>query len=139
MSVTGEVSFEALGRNWTAVFDTNTICRVEDRLDKGIGEVAGVILAGGRIGYIRTVLWAVMVQCDPKITEAKVGEAMDEIGFERAGELLGEAFKVAFPKSFAEQAAAAEAEAGGGEADPPRKPAGRRGGTGNTSSEAGAS
>lgn len=133
----GHVQFEALGKTYTMVFSINAICRAEDRLDKGIAEIADRLLTGGRLGYVRTLIWAGLGDKHSDLTEAQVGALIDDVGLAKAGALSREALAVAFPEAFAGASSDSPQPAPGAGGGPtsssrgsksgsPRKPSGSR-------------
>ena len=121
----GHVTLQAGEETYTLVFSVNAICRAEDRLNKGIGEIADQIVNGGRLGCIRAVIWAGLGDKHPTMTEADVGNLIDQIGLDNAGSLVKKALQVAFPDAFGQPE--------GGEAGPPRKAPRKADGNGSSS------
>lgn len=95
----GEVSFEADNKNWTMKIDTNAMCMIEDLTGKGIAEI-GQILSNPKtstITLVRTVFQSSLSK-KHELTTEEVGELMDELGIKKVGDLIGQAFKLAFPE-----------------------------------------
>lgn len=88
------IDFEAMGKRWSLRFSINAICAAEAELrlpfDQGLKAVqAGSILT------LRVMMGAGL---GGKLPAEKVGEIIDDIGLERAGELISQAITVAFPQ-----------------------------------------
>jgi hypothetical protein len=113
-TVTGEVSFEAGGARHTLRYGINELCRLEDRLNIDVTALGQKMAAGLNMRTLRTI-FACGLSGD--LADAEAGDIIDEVGLQRAGELVGEAMQAAFPS--------AEGKA----QKPARKPAG----TGSTS------
>lgn len=101
---TGVKTFTAKGQTYEAVFTTNAVCRAEDRLNLGIGEIVMQVATSSRFGFVRAVLWAALRERHPKITEDEVGGLIDAIGIKAAAEIANEAFKLAFPDAATDEA-----------------------------------
>lgn len=102
----GEIGFEALGKSWTLRYSANAMCELEAALDKPIGEIVGMLRAmqsesGASIRTLRTVFWGGLSDIHDGLTEKDAGEIITEIGFDRTGQLIGEALALAFPDSSA--------------------------------------
>ena len=100
----GEVSFRALSKDWVLRYGINGLCRLEDETGKSAIEVASSLNTedgeGGaaiKISDIRLVFFCGLVGQHADVTLEQVGDIIDDIGIERAGPLLGEAFSAAFP------------------------------------------
>jgi hypothetical protein len=107
----GEIALEAGGKAYTAVLDARTIATVEQRLDRGMGELLPDLLRG-RVQYVHLFLWAGLQRHHRGITEDQVFEIIHGLGVRLAGQKVGEALRWILP----------DAEAAEGEADPPAAP-----------------
>lgn len=103
----GHVPVVALGRSLDLRFTANALCRLEEVTGRGIVDLATDLEQSMRITDLRTMLWAGI----PGISIEEAGDIIDEIGFERTAELIGQAITVAFPQ---EAASGAKAAAGNG-------------------------
>lgn len=87
------MTFEAGGSTRELRFTANNLCRLEEATGRGVTEIAAGMANGMRISDLRMMLWAGI----DGISLDQAGEIIDEIGFERIGDLIGEAFTAAFP------------------------------------------
>lgn len=90
----GAVSFEAAGARQTLRFGINQLCDIEDRLGVGVTQLGEVMKGGLSMRQLRTIFAAGV---GSGITDHDAGDMIDEIGVQRAGELVGEAMQAAFP------------------------------------------
>lgn len=98
--VKGEVTFEALGKAWRFKFSTNALCKLEEELGQGVAEFAAMLQGGGnKIGIMRKLLWCGLYYQHLDLTEAAVGDIIDDLGFEHAPKVIQKAFENAFPAS----------------------------------------
>jgi hypothetical protein len=96
----GEVSFEAGGQTWTMKIGTGAMCAIEAETGKGISEV-GQELGSEKtasLTLMRAVFWGSLQQHHEGTTIRDCNDLIDELGVPRVGELIGEAFQLAFPK-----------------------------------------
>lgn len=93
---TGEVSFEANGQTWTLRYGANEMCRIEDHFDDSIVSIANKLQDEGGV-KLTTLRQIFAFGLDKDLNMGDVGRLMDEIGIMKAGELIGQAFKLAFP------------------------------------------
>lgn len=94
-SVTGVVSFEAAGARHDLRYGINALCRIEDRLGVTVFDLGQKMQAGLDVRTLRTVFACGLAD---DVTDDAAGDLMDELGVQRAGELVGEAFQAAFPQ-----------------------------------------
>lgn len=95
-TITGEVSFEANGTRHTLRYGINELCRLEDRLSIDVAELGKKMAAGLNMRTLRTI-FACGVSGD--LADDTAGELIDEVGLQRAGELVAEAMQAAFPSA----------------------------------------
>jgi hypothetical protein len=107
MSAIDEQRFKALGREWTARFDFNAICEIEERRDgRAFLEIVAPMLqkidaseaanpsrqlaaaSALRFSDVRMILWQALLGAQPDTTEAETGEVIAEIGFGEAMRLV---------------------------------------------------
>lgn len=102
----GEVSFEAQGKTWTLRFSTNALCELEDATGKGAMAVAEEMNDPERVRIktLRAMFWAGLTD-NHDIDVKAAGDLMNEIGVDKAGLLIGEAFQASFPDAEAGEAA----------------------------------
>jgi hypothetical protein len=96
----GEVSFEAAGKTWTMKIGTGAMCEIEAETGKSIAEV-GQALGSEKtasLTLMRAVFWGALQHRHEGTTVRECNDLIDEIGVQRVGELIGEAFQLAFPK-----------------------------------------
>lgn len=96
----GEVSFEASGKTWTMKVGTGAMCDIEAATGKSITEVGKALgnAETASITLLRTVFWASLQDKHEGTTIKECGALIDEITVSRAGQMIGEAFQLAFPK-----------------------------------------
>lgn len=102
MAAIDEKRFEALGQEWVARFDFNSICELEERTGQSFFALVGPFLGGLeerdkddagkvmaaakaiRMSDVRMVLHQSLLACQPETTTTKTGEIIGEIGFDTA-------------------------------------------------------
>ena len=92
------IEFEALGKRWSLRMSINAICTVEAELRMTFDQALKAVQTGS-ILTLRTMLGAGL---GGKLPAEKVSDIIEDIGLERAGELIGEAIALAFPQPDAE-------------------------------------
>lgn len=99
----GEISFEASGKTWTMKIDTNAMCEIEGLTGKGIAEVGNLLGSEktASMTLMRAVFFGSLRAQHPDLLIGRAGELMDEIGADKAGQLIGQAFQAAFPPAKA--------------------------------------
>ncbi len=96
----GEVSFEADGKTWTMKIGTGAMCEIEAETGKSISEV-GQALENPKtasLTLMRAVFWGSLQHRHDQLTIRECNELIDDVGVQRVGELIGQAFQLAFPK-----------------------------------------
>lgn len=96
----GEVSFEASGKTWTMKIGTNAMCEIEAASGKGIPEI-GALLGNEKtasITLMRAVFWGALQDHHDGTSIKECSALMDQLGADRVGQLIGEAFTAANPK-----------------------------------------
>jgi hypothetical protein len=96
----GEVTFEALGKPWTMKIGTGAMCEIEGATGKSITEV-GQELGNPKtasLTLMRAVFWGALQDRHEGTTLKECNAIIDDIGMQRAGVLIGEAFQLAFPQ-----------------------------------------
>ena len=88
------IEFEALGKRWSLRMSINAICTVEAELRMPFDQALKSVRAGAILS-LRVIFGAGL---GGKVPVEAVGNIIDEIGLERAGELIGEAIALAFPE-----------------------------------------
>lgn len=86
-----QIEFEAMGKTRALRFTTNRIVQLEEKAGRGIGAIAGG-MGDGKIGDVR-----LMIACGMGVKPDDAGDIIDDIGLQRAVELLGQALQAAFP------------------------------------------
>ena len=105
----GEVEFTVGAKAYKAVLTTNAICELETVLGRSVTELEN------RITTTRAVLWASLIEHQPKVTLADVGKMVDELGLIKATEIVRDIYTLAFPAAqgpLAEQPASQQAGTG---------------------------
>lgn len=96
----GEVGFRTSdGQQHVLRFSTNAIIEIEQALDKTVLEVSQMLsdINSLRMGTVRTIFWAGLRDRRVGISLSEAGEIMNDVGFGRALELIGQGFTAAFP------------------------------------------
>ncbi len=95
----GEVAFEAQGSEWVLRFSTNALCALEAATGMGATAVANAFQdeGGKQITMLRQLFRCGLSGKHPGVDLEAAGEILDDIGFARAGEIISEAFALAFP------------------------------------------
>lgn len=125
----GEVSFPVGEETFTLAYTINALIVLEERLDMSVVEIGKRLNEEGRLGFLRALFWAGLIERQPSMTEVGAGTLLQAYGPQEARAKILDAFIAAFPKAAAE--GVAEGEAG------PQKAARR--GTGRRSSSSGTS
>jgi hypothetical protein len=108
----GEVSFEAEGRTYTMVFNTNTICELEEETGQTIQALGGQ-LANPGMRLVRQIVWAGLRKYHPGLSMAEAGDVIDAVGAAQIGEIIGRAFTLAFPEAPGKSSSPRKAGRGG--------------------------
>lgn len=90
----GEISLKAGDKAYTICFTINSVCELEDRLGKSVGEIVGDM---GRISVVRAVLWAGLLH-HHKVSLEQAGEIMHEAGAAATAQAINAAMAMAFPQ-----------------------------------------
>lgn len=122
----GEFGFEAGGERYTLRFGANVIATMEEDLSLSLVEIGGRMETEMKIGFLRTVFGYGLSRHHPGLTPEQVGDIMDDVGLDKVGGLIGDAFRGSLPDA---------GEGGDGEDPPPTaaKTARARRGTGKPS------
>ncbi|WP_430261918.1 hypothetical protein [Neorhizobium sp. DAR64862/K0K3] len=96
----GEVGFEAAGKPWTMKIGTGAMCEIEAETGKSISEVGQALNSEktASLTLMRAVFWGALQQHHDAVTIRACNDLIDELGVQRVGELIGEAFQLAFPQ-----------------------------------------
>jgi len=94
--IKGVVTVEAMGQQWRMAFPSNSLVELEEKLDKNVIEIGAMMEAGLRLGHIRSLFWASLLE-HHGVTEREAGALMDELGQEVVANKVAEAFILAFP------------------------------------------
>lgn len=101
-TVKGEVRFDTEAGAYALHFGINSLCALEQKLDMPVAEIGRELTGAGlRLSTLRTVFWSGLQDAHETLTERDAGKLMDELGAQRAGELVVEAFAAAFPQEDA--------------------------------------
>lgn len=92
----GEVAFEANGETYKLVFDFNAICELEDALGVSASAIGEAI--GDKLSNLRTV-FRIGLSRHHNLSDPETGDILTDIGGEKAGELIGQAFSLSFPSA----------------------------------------
>lgn len=90
----GTIGFEADGKSHSLRLGTNQLAALEDAFGLTINDIVQKMQGKDvQVGNLRKFF---AIACD--LPEEEAGDVMDDIGLDRAGQLLGEAITAAFPK-----------------------------------------
>ena len=92
------IEFEALGKRWSLRMSITAICSVEAELRMTFDQALKAVQSGS----ILTLRMMLSAGLGGKLPAEKVSDIIEDIGLERAGELIGEAIALAFPQPDAE-------------------------------------
>lgn len=97
----GEVGFEIGGASYRLKMSVNAVCEIEDASGRSVNEFATALsdTSRFRLSDMRLMFWACMRAGGSDISRDAAGDLIDEIGFERVGLLLEQAFSRAFPEA----------------------------------------
>lgn len=111
-----EKTFSALGRDWTARFDFNAICAIEERFDRPFLEMVSPLLGGVseedkdnpealaaaaskiKMSDIRAIFHQSLLARQPETTADDAGNVISDMGLEAAMEIVAWAVLSAMPK-----------------------------------------
>ncbi|MDO5895123.1 hypothetical protein [Agrobacterium sp. Azo12] len=99
--IKGEVGFTALGKDWTMKLGNGAVRHVENETGKTFPQI-GRELSGddtASISLLTEVFRASLIRHHPDVTIEDCDDILDEIGHEKAGELIAEAFQLMQPKA----------------------------------------
>lgn len=88
------VEFDALGKRFALRMTINALCQIEAEAKIPFSAVVEA-MRGGSILTLRQMFGAAL---GGKLPADRVGEIIDDIGIERAGDLLSQAMALAFPQ-----------------------------------------
>lgn len=96
----GEVSFESSQGRLTMKIGTGAMCAIEAETGKNITEVGAALgdPKSASLTLMRAVFWGALQHHHEGTTIRECNDLIDEIGIQRTGELIGQAFELAFPK-----------------------------------------
>lgn len=95
----GEVEIKAGDKTYVLRLSINAIVEIEGLLGLSINEVAASLADPERVkvGTLRAIVWGGLRQHHPALTLAEAGEIIGEAGIAQIGDVIGQAFNVAFP------------------------------------------
>lgn len=97
----GEVGFDADGKRYTLVFSIDALCNLEEAAGCSIAKI-GKIWADPdqpQLHIVKAAFWAALTDNHPDITKQEASRLMASLGFVQAGQLVLEAFSLAFPEA----------------------------------------
>jgi hypothetical protein len=104
----GEVKFDALGKTYIYKFGTYAMAVLERKAGMSTKKFFDSRGEDWGANDIVLVFFAALSQHQPKVTEIEVGDIIDDIGLDRAGDIVREGVGLAAAKQ--EGAAAGEAD-----------------------------
>jgi hypothetical protein len=113
--IRGEVSFKALGKEWTLKMGNGAVRHAENATGKTLPQIGKELSneATASISLLTQVFCAALKRHHPEVTMEVCDDIFDDIGQAEAGMLLGKAFQLMQPKGET-----------GGEVRPPKATAG---------------
>lgn len=94
-----------LNEDYYLRYGTNAMVEFEDATGEEFLVVATKMERGAvSFKMLRSLVWAGLLDCDEDIKQKEAGNLVDEVGFERTVEKVGQAIEAAFPSSKEEQA-----------------------------------
>ena len=123
----GAISFRACSKDWTLKFGHIAKVKVEKAFNIGFGAAVQAAFPGItadsmddpdafnealkniRFEHIGTLFHCGLVE---PVSEDELGDLIDELGYDKVGSLIGEAFSEAAPRDTGKKGAAANASAG---------------------------
>lgn len=141
MSAVDETRFEALGQEWTARFDFNAICRIEETFDKPFVEAILALMPAGldaidlddpakiaaaaariRLGDVRLLLREGLLGTHPGVTLEQTGDLIQALGVQKAIGIVAAGMMSALGNDSGDEGGDAK-----GGANPRPRPKGRTG------------
>lgn len=104
----GEIAFTAAGGSFTLLYDFNALCTIEQDLEIDVADVGSKLSSAS---MLRSVFRIGLEAHHGAMSDIEAGRLIHDLGVEQAGEVIGKAFKAAFP----------DAAPGGGEGNGPAK------------------
>ena len=140
MSVLDSKRFSALDEEWTARFDFNAVCEIEERKGCGFVEVVGPFLQqldesergdpvkvlaamkALRLSDVRLILFVALRSAHPEVTLEDVGQMISDMGLQAAMSIVGWAIVKGMAGSEGvEQEGDAKGGGPGGAENPPNR------------------
>lgn len=114
---TGEVPFEAQGQTWTLKLGTKAMRKIEGATGMPMPAVGRALEKEetASIDLVAKVFWGALQHHHPDLSVDDVDDLMDDLGLDKVGPLIAQAFE------------AAQAPKKGGPARPPKATTGRTG------------
>jgi hypothetical protein len=97
--IRGEVDFEAAGKTWTLKLGNGAVRHIENETGKTFPQVGGELTnaSTASITLLTQVFCAALKRHQPEVTMEDCDDIIDDIGHEKAGDLLGKAFELMQP------------------------------------------
>lgn len=95
------VEFEALGRRWSLRYDVKALCEIEAQTGMSINKAGRLLADAENLKVTDLVMFfgaGVAAVSGVAPAREEVMSIMTELGMARAGQLIGEAFALAFPQ-----------------------------------------
>lgn len=104
----GEVALLIGDATYTLCFSINSLCSLEELLNKSVNEIMAGIGDGSkvRLGTVRALVWAGLSEKHPEITVKDAGRIITEGGTAEVMAKVTEALEAAFPPPEAKAAEA---------------------------------
>ena len=100
--VTGSVTFDVEGAEFTLKLSTNAMCELEDEFDQDIETLFNSLDPeqsgkSPRIGHMRKIVKAMLSDAHPDLSLTDVGNVIDQFGLEDVFSKVEQAVQLAFP------------------------------------------
>src|SRR5688572_26747681 len=97
----GEVGFDADGGRFTLTFSIEALCELEEAAGFSMAKIGTILKDPEKpnLRIVKCMFWAALTDHHPDITQKDASKLMSQIGFVNAGQLVLEAFALAFPET----------------------------------------
>jgi hypothetical protein len=93
----GEFTFEVGGKTYTGRYGMNALVEIEELFGKPVEAVFADLARDKSMKTARGLIWAALVQYHPDLTQAAVGDLIDEAGLDKLEAIMAAGIKAAFP------------------------------------------
>ncbi|MEN2749232.1 hypothetical protein [Sphingomonas sp. T9W2] len=93
-AIKGEVPFTAAGGSFMLLYDFNALCTIEQDLEIDVADIGSKLSSAS---MLRSVFRIGLEAHHGAMSDIEAGRLIHDLGVEQAGEIIGKAFKAAFP------------------------------------------